>query len=226
MQKILAVIFVGVFLLFCSIGFGVTRQVKALSSQAKQPVAPTNQVNIVLVHIDNNNQTHPRLISVWAFFISRSEFPSIIMKRLYPENGSETASKLIQSFSMDEKKQPSDRFLDVLNELRLPSLKIAVSDDRLAIDWANGLVNQPIFDSLSFNTSTSNLDIAQNNDQQLFTSACSTIKNHASRISLVSTITHPDGNEIPIIRFSDDFLEWKGLVTSLHLSSCELLVGP
>ena len=105
-------------------------------------------------------------------------------------------------------------------------MKIAVADDHLAVDWLIGLAGQPIVDDSQPGILSASLEAAQAMDQQLFSRACSTIENRASGIELVSASIRPERKNNPLVHFSDEFLGWKGLVTSLHLSSCELLVGP
>ena len=226
MSKYIAAFFVGIFLLGGGLGFGVTKEMRLLTSRDPMPVTPANQVNIILVRLNDQFRDHSQLISVWGFFISRTEFSSLIMKRIYPEIGSSESDKIGKAFSMNSNHQPSEEFMAAIRALDMPSAAIMLVDDRSLPEWISALAGPSILETSQLPSSTTNLLTAQKLDQELNAKACSAIENYSRPISLASTDT---GQQQLAVKSANSFFnlqQWKGLVITLHFASCEVLVGP
>ncbi len=226
MPKFIAAFFVGIFLVGSGLGFGFGNEFKALAAHNARPVAPAGQMNFILVRINDRTLDKPELITVWGIFINRSQFPSMIMKQIYPDVGSNESSEIGQSFSLTPDKQPAADFADALNRLDLPSAQVIVIDNDLLPDWISALAGPSILENSPFPASSMNLALAQQVDQQLLIRACATI-DRRSQPTALETSNSSEGRVLSNTLTSSDILQqWKGLVTSLHFASCEALVGP
>jgi len=226
MPKYILAFFVGIFLLGGGLGFGVAKEIRVFTLRDPRPVTPANQVNIILVRLNDQSQENSQLISVWGLFISRTEFPSLIMKRIYPEPGSVESDELGKAFSMKSDHQPSEEFMGAIHDLELPWASIMLVDDLSLPEWISALAGPSILETSQIPSSSTSITTAQKLDQELNAKACSTIGNYSKPISLVSTSI---GQQQPAIMNSNIFInlqQWKGLVTTLHFASCEVLVGP
>ena len=226
MPKFMVAFFVSIFLLGSSVGYGFGAGFKSLAPHSSSPITPASQVNIILVRVNDRSLDHPQLISIWGLFISRTEFPSLIMKHIYPEQGSDESSKIGQAFSLTAGKQPSANFTDALNSLELPSAQIMLVDDLLLPDWISALSGPSILETSALPAPGTNLFLAQQLDQELFTKACGAVDNRSKHGSLASANSRQEPSPLDKPNSSDNLQQWKGLVTSLHFASCEALVGP
>jgi hypothetical protein len=226
MPKFIVAVFMGIFLLGGTLGLGFGSEVKALAAHNARPVAPSSQVNFLLVRINDRTLDHPQLISVWGIFINRSQFPSLFMKRIFPEPGSDESVKIGQAFSLTATKEPTTGFAEALNSLDLPSPRILVVDDSVLPDWVSALAGASILKASTFPTPDMNLHLAQQLDQQLLNKACSSV-DHRSQPIVLETANPGQGFILSdTLKSSDNLQQWKGLVTSLHFTSCESLVSP
>jgi hypothetical protein len=226
MPKYMLAFFVGIFLLGGGLGFGVAKEIRVLTSPKPKPFTPANQVNIILVRLSDQSQEHSQLISVWGLFISRTEFPSLIMKRIYPEVGTAQSDKIGKAFSLNSDHQPSVEFMDAIRALDLPSAAIMLVDDLSFPEWISALAGPSILETSQMPSSFTNLLLAQKLDQELNAKACSAIENQSMPISPASTSI---GQEQLAVMNSNSFInlqQWKGLVTTLHFANCEVLVNP
>ena len=123
-------------------GFGIVSKVRAISDNQSGPVAPANQINLILVRVDDLTLNQPRLTSIWGVFISRSVFPALILKRIYPEAGSPISAKLAESFSLDGQKQFDPKFLDMMRALDMPAAEIVLVDNIGMSDFKKALSTQ------------------------------------------------------------------------------------
>ena len=226
MPKFTVAVFVGIFLLGSSLGIGFGSEFKTLSAHNARPVAPIGQVNFLLVRINDRSLDHPQLISVWGIFINRSAFPSLIMKQIFPEQGSDSSDRVGNAFSLTAAKEPSADFVQALNGLDLPSAHTLVVDDSMLPDLISALASPAFLKTSAFPKPAMTLTLAQNLDQQLLTKACTAVDHRSQPITLETTIP---GQGLPMsdsLISSDILRQWKGLVTSLHFASCEALVAP
>jgi hypothetical protein len=226
MPKFMMAISVGIFLVAASLGFGFGKGFKTLAAQSTPPVTPAGQVNIILVRIDDRTQAQPRLIAVWGIFIDRSSFPSLIMKHIYPEPGSDESLNIGKAFSLTADKRPSSGFAQSLARLDVPSAHIMIIDDYMLPDWISALSEPSILKSSVLPIPGINIYLARQLDLELFTNVCAAIENRSHPTTL-GTID-ASGRLIlsDTLKSSDDLQQWKGLVTSLHFASCVALVGP
>ncbi|HEX7393662.1 MAG TPA: hypothetical protein VF313_01940 [Anaerolineaceae bacterium] len=148
------------------------------------------------------------------------------MKRIYPEMGTAQSDKIGKAFSLNSDHQPSEEFMDAIRALDLPSAAIMLVDDLSFPEWISALAGPSILKTSQMSSSFTNLLLAQKLDQELNAKACSAIENQSMLISPASTSI---GQEQLAVMNSNSFInlqQWKGLVTTLHFASCEVLVNP
>ncbi len=221
MRKILVAFFISIYFLSGIFGFGVVRQVRAISESEPAPVTPAAQVNLILVHVDDLKVDRPALTSIWGVFISRSVVPALIMKRIFPEAGSPASARLAAAFSVDLQKQLDRKFLDVMQDRDMPSAEIILVDGDGMAEVAAALSHHASLDSVA-----SQPGRVQKTDTKLFQDICTTIDDSDEPVSFVSTgqsASEPVSKEDGAFGYLN---KWKGLVTSLHFASCEVLAGP
>ncbi len=212
--------FIIIFILSGLLGFGFVRQVRAISTNNPGTLTPASQINLILVRVDDLSLDRPGLTSVWGIFISRSVFPGLIMKRIYPEAGSPISTRLGTAFSVDRQKQLNQNFLDVMHALDLPSAEIVLVDDAGLADFIDILLTQTP-GAVSFQP-----DPAITPDLDLFREVCSVIDEPVNSVPFVPEDVPQAGTEsVSAVPFGYLY-KWKGLVTSLHFASCEVLAGP
>ncbi len=220
MRKILLALFISIFLLSGLLGFGVVRQVRAVTESEPVHQTPASQVNLILVHVDDLKRERPGLTSIWGVFISRSVFPALIMKRIYPEAGSPASVKLAAAFALDQQKQVDRKFLAVMHDLDLPAAEIVLVDSQGMTEIAAALV-----DHVSPDSSIKHPQPSQEPDLDVFEDICTAINAPANAVPLFSSEQSQPSSSGVDSTFG--FLnKWKGLVTSLHFASCEVLAGP
>ena len=165
MPKYILAFFVGIFLLGGGLGFGVAKEIRVFTIRDPRPVTPANQVNIILVRLNDQSQENSQLISVWGLFISRTEFPSLIMKRIYPEPGSVESDELGKAFSMKSDHQPSEEFMGAIHDLELPWASIMLVDDLSLPEWISALAGPSILETSQIPSSSTSIATAQKLDQ-------------------------------------------------------------
>jgi hypothetical protein len=221
MRKILSAYFISLFFLSGLFGFGVVSQVRAAAESEATSLSPATQINLILVHVDDLKLDHPDLTSIWGVFISRSIYPGLIMKRIYPELSSPASARLAAAFSVDRQKQLDRKFLDVMRDLDMPAAEIFLVDNEGMAEVAAALSHQINQDNMSNHSL-----ILHQSDLDLFRGICATIDTPAGAITFISA-------ELPNIGITSGGMssfgylnKWEGLVTSLHFTSCEVLAGP
>ncbi len=221
MRRILLAFFISLFFLSGLFGFGVVRQVRAIAESEPAPQTPATQINLILVHVDDTRLDRPCLTSIWGVFISRSIVPGLIMKRIYPEAGSPASAKLGAAFSLDENKQLDRKFLAVMHDLALPAAEIVVVDDDGLAAIAAVLSHQALPVSASMYPGN-----AQDKELKVFQEICTLINTPANAAQLIAPELLPLASANGIDSTFGFLNKWKGLVTSLHFASCEVLAGP
>ncbi len=221
MRKILIAFSLSLFFLSGLFGFGVVRQVRAIAEREPDVVTPANQLNLILVHVDSLATERPGLTSIWGIFISRSEFPTLILKRIYPETGSTASARLGAAFSIDQQKQLDPKFMKLMRELDLPAAEIVVVDNE-GLEEIVAVISHPF----PKEPSPGNAEKIQTTDLELFQDTCSAINAPTKPVPFSSPGIAPPA-KAETMGSSFGFLnKWKGLVTSLHFASCEVLAGP
>ncbi len=221
MRKILVAFFISIYFLSGLFGFGVVRQVRALAKSEPTPLTPATQVNLILVHVDDLKLDRPGLTSIWGVFINHSVFPSLIMKRIYPEAGSPASAKLASAFSLDQHKQLEPKFLDVMQDLDMPAAEIILVDGVGIADIAATLSHQG-----TSGRTGAQPPAPQKLDLAFFQDICTAIDAPTSTVPFFSTGQTPVGTSSEVEDSFGFLNKWKGLVTSLHFASCEVLAGP
>ncbi len=221
MRRILLAFFISLFFLSGLFGFGVVRQVRAIAKREPVPGTPATQLNLILVHVDDLKLDRPVLTSLWGVFISRSVVPGLIMKRIYPEAGSAASARLAAAFSLDQQKQLDPKFLAVARDLDLPSAEIVLVDDGGIAEIAALLAHQ-----LSRGSSIANPDGYPVTDREIFQDICKGINAPTITLPFSSPDNSPLESTLEKGSYFGFFNKWKGLVTSLHFASCEVLAGP
>jgi hypothetical protein len=109
-----------------------------------KPSQQDAQRNLLIIHVDNLENDHPRLISVWSMFTITSEQTFITLKPLYPATVPDPAlSELTSTFKLNAKKHPSSKFLKALHAFHLTWDGYLIIDDQgmLAMhQWLAGSV--------------------------------------------------------------------------------------
>ncbi len=221
MRKFLLALFLSIFLLSGLLGFGVVRQVRAVTESEPVHQTPASQVNLILVHVDDLKRERPGLSSIWGVFISRSVFPALIMKRIYPEADSPASIKLAAAFALDQQKQFDRKFLAVIHELELPAAEIVLVDSQGMAEIAAALTH-----NVSPDLSIKQPQRAQAPDLEVFEDICTAINAPANAVPLFSSESPSQPSSSGVDTTFGFLNKWKGLVTSLHFASCEVLAGP
>ena len=225
MRKALIAFFLSIFFLSGLMGFGIVRQARAIAEINPGPMTPANQINLILVRVNDLTLSHPSLTSIWGIFISRSDFPGLIMKRIYPEAGSPISVKLGQTFSLDEQKQLNLKFLNVMRDLDMPAVEIVIVDNIGMSKLVKSISTQSHVDISVEMRNINPPEIASIGDLDLFQKICTVIEAPQNSAPVFSNI--PQADNIYESYITSNYLDrWKGLVTSLHFASCEVLAGP
>lgn len=226
MRKGLIAFFLSIFLLSGLLGFGVVREVRAITEGEPAPLAPVNQTNLILVRVNDLSLSQPGLTSIWGVFISRSVFPGLILKRIYPEMSSPISTKLGETYSLDQQKQLDPKFLDVMRELDMPAAEIVIVDNLGIADFAKAISSHSPADFIIEPQSAIRPELTPLNDLDLFRGICTSIEATANSVPIFDTsLPEPYGTGEKSVP-TNYFNKWKGLVTSLHFASCEVLAGP
>ncbi len=226
MRKGLIAFFLSIFLLSGLLGFGVVREVRAISEVEPAPLAPVNQTNLILVRVNDLSLSQPGLTSIWGVFISRSIFPGLILKRIYPEISSPISTKLGETFSLDQQKQLDPKFLAVMRELDMPAVEIVIVDNLGMADFATAISSHSPANFIMEPQGAVPPELTPLNDLDLFRGICTAIEAYANSVPIFeSSLAQVNGTGEKSVP-TNYLNKWKGLVTSLHFASCEVLAGP
>lgn len=115
-NKLVLIIFVIVYLISLVAGFGFAeiRQANAIAPTT----TPTKQSSWILVRLDNLTVEQPRLISVWAMFLTYSPGPQVFFKPLFSIDAKTNKyPELEKVFSVSTDRTVSYDFIQELNKL-------------------------------------------------------------------------------------------------------------
>jgi hypothetical protein len=159
-------------------------------------------------------------------FISHSVSPSLTLKQIYADASSVTSRQIAESFSLDSQKKLPSVFMDRIRTLGLPDAAIVLVDNSSLSEWTKALLGHSLNMAPVASLDPLTLAAVQKADRDLFKSVCTNINGRSGIILNVTNSTPQSISNSGTAYSSDYFRKWMGLVTSLHFTSCEVLVGP
>jgi hypothetical protein len=224
-------IFIAIFFLCALIGFISVQWLSPYffhknASTASTPAATIyiNQGNFLLVHIDTSAPA-PRLVSVWAIFISKNSPPSLIAKSLYPDSTeTEKSRKIEQTFAYSEKNGLSADFLNAIQSYDWQWNAYMVVDNE-GINQLSRWINNSA--SIQFADSSSSSQSVLDSERELLLLTCKNLtlsdtergeKPHWQK--LIPTHLQTD------LFFKDAAVNWDRITFSNPAPDCKALIAP
>jgi hypothetical protein len=183
-----------------------------------------NQGNFLLVHVDTSTP-EPRLVSVWAIFISKNTPPSLIAKSLYPDAATtEQIQKIKQTFAYSEKNGLSAGFLNAIQGYDWQWNAYMVIDNE-GINQLSRWINNSA--SIQFAGTTSSPQSILDSERELLLLTCKNLtlsdaergeKPHWQK--LIPTHLQTD------LFFRDAAVNWDHITFSSPAPDCKALITP
>ena len=226
-------IFMAVFLIFAFLGFLLVQQLLGLffPKPLAAPAAPSNtlfvnQGTLLLIHADQLDSKQPRLISIWAVFISKTTPPSLIAKSIYPDLVSpEKSQQVAQAFNYTEKDGLSPQFIKQIQTYDLHWNGYIIGDQEAFAQlarWINGndtVINLP--------ADISNSQAVLEAEKAIFQESCKNLTRPDSArgekphwLGLFPTHLETD------LFFRDTAVNWDRISLSNPAPDCKVLVTP
>jgi hypothetical protein len=127
-KKLTVPFFVAVYLISLAAGFGFAgiRKANAITPAS----TPNRQSAWIMVRVDDMTVEQPRLVSVWAMFLTFSPGPQVFFKPLYSNEASlNKYAKLEKAFSVAADRTISRDFIEELNRLVTYQSGMVLLDD-------------------------------------------------------------------------------------------------
>lgn len=105
------------------------------------PVLFIKQGTVLLIHVDDLSTTQPRLISIWAVFVSLTDQPSLIIKSIYPPAPQNDSNRIDAAFSLTPEGNLSPTFTEALKVFNFHWDNYVIYDHqalKMISDWITG----------------------------------------------------------------------------------------